>query len=321
MGTYLNELTTEKINRKTIDIDECSTEKILFLINEQDALVALAVRREISNIACAVNLVYESLKNGGRLFYIGTGSSGRLGVLDASECPPTYGTNPEMVQALIAGGDVALRTASESSEDDTVAGAKLIEDHGITRQDIVVGITASGRTPFVISALEAAKAKGVAIIGVTNNHDTKLHKICDVCITPIVGAEVIVGSTRMKSGTAQKLVLNMLTTCTMIKLGKVYGNLMVDLKATNVKLHDRAKRIICHATGVDYKTATKHLEAVEGDTKLAILIIKTGLDVDRGRELLKRYEGRLKEAVSASKNNGLLTSNFNLSNTLNGNGR
>lgn len=321
MDTYLHELTTEKVNKKTIDIDECNTEKILLLINEQDAFVPLAVRREISNIARAVEFIYESLKNGGRLFYIGTGSSGRLGVLDASECPPTYGTDSEMVQALIAGGDAALRKAIEGCEDDTVAGVRLIEDHCITGRDVVVGITASGRTPFVLSAMEAAKAKGVVTIGITNNHDTKLHKICDVCITPVVGSEVIVGSTRMKSGTAQKLVLNMLTTCTMIKLGKVYGNLMVDLKATNVKLYDRAKRIICHATGVDYEIAAKHLETVEGDTKLAILIIKTGLDVDRGRELLKKYEGRLKEAISASEDNRLFTTSFDVSHNLNGNGK
>lgn len=299
MNTYLHNLTTEKINRLTMNIDECSTEEMLQLINQQDALVPLAVAREIPNITRAVDIIYESLRNGGRLFYIGAGTSGRLGVLDASECPPTYGVDPEMVQGIIAGGDIALRTAIEGCEDDTDAGAKLIEEYSITGRDVVVGITASGGTPFVLSAVKAAKETGAATIGVTNNQDSKLSEICDVCIAPIVGAEVVIGSTRMKSGTAQKLVLNMLTTGTMIKLGKIYGNLMVDLKATNAKLYDRARRIICHATGVDYETAAKYLERVEGDTKLAILIIKTGIEADQGRDLLQKHGGRLKDAIAA----------------------
>lgn len=299
MDAYLHNLTTEKINNKTLNIDECSTEEMLLLINEQDTLVPLAVRREIPNITRAVDIIYASLKNGGRMFYIGAGTSGRLGVLDASECPPTYGTGPDMVQAVIAGGDAALRAALEGCEDDVYAGAKLIDDCSISDRDVIVGITASGGTPFVLSAIEAAKAKGASTIGVTNNNDSKLSKLCDVCIAPIVGSEVVIGSTRMKSGTAQKLVLNMLTTSTMIKLGKVYGNLMVDLKATNSKLYDRAKRIICHATGVDYLTAEEYLKKAEGDTKLAILVIKTGLEPEQGKELLMKHGGRLKVAIAA----------------------
>lgn len=299
MDNYLHKLTTEEINQQTLDIDECSTQDMLLLINEQDSLVPMAVRREIPNIARAVDIIYESLKNGGRMFYVGAGTSGRLGVLDASECPPTYSTDPEMIQGIIAGGDAALRIAVEGAEDDEAAGAEVVDRHGITDKDVVVGITASGGAPFVIAAVNAAKKRGASTIGVTNNSGSKLSKVCDVCIAPIVGPEVVIGSTRMKAGTAQKLVLNMLTTSVMIKMGKVYGNLMVDLKPTNQKLCDRARRIICHATGVDYETAAEYLERVEGNTKLAILMIKTGIKADEGKEILQKQGGRLKDAIAA----------------------
>lgn len=299
MKNYLHNLTTEGVNDKTINIDECGTREMLLLINEQDLMIPNAVNKEIPNIARAIDIIVESLKNGGRMFYIGAGTSGRLGVLDASECPPTFGTDPQMVQGIIAGGDVALRTAVEGSEDSEEEGAKFIETYKITNKDVVVGITASGGTAYVVAAVKAASSVGAGTVGVTNNRNTKLEEVCDICIAPIVGAEVLIGSTRMKSGTAQKLVLNMLTTCTMIKLGKVYGNLMVDLKATNSKLCDRAKRIICHATGVDYDTATAALEKVGGDTKLAILVIKTGVDEKKASEVLEQQEGRLKSAIKA----------------------
>lgn len=297
MDNYLHNLTTEEVNQQTIHMDECSTLELLQLINEQDAVVPGAVRSELPNIARAVDILYEALKNGGRMFYIGAGTSGRLGILDASECPPTYGTDPQMVQGIIAGGDVAIRTAVEGSEDNVFEGAKLAVDYGITKGDVVIGITASGGTPYVLSAVRAAKEAGAETIGVTNNRNSKLEEVCDVCIAPVVGPEVIIGSTRMKAGTAQKLVLNMLTTGTMVKLGKVYCNLMVDLKATNAKLYDRAKRIICHATDVDYDTAAEYLDQVGGDTKLAVLMIKTGIDASQGRTLLKKHEGRLKSAI------------------------
>ena len=300
MNNYLHKLTTEEVNKQTLNIDECSTLEMLRLINEQDAKVALAVKNEIPNIAKAVDLIYELLKNGGRMFYVGAGTSGRLGILDASECPPTYGTDPSMVQAFIAGGDIAFRIAVEGSEDDIHAGAKLIEDHNIGSQDVIIGITASGCAPYVLSAMRTAREKGIATIGITNNSESEISKICDICIAPIVGPEVIIGSTRMKAGTAQKIVLNMLTTSVMIKLGKVYGNLMVDLKATNTKLCDRARRIICHATAVDYKTAEKYLKEAGGNTKLAILLIKTGLDIDRAKHLMEKYNGRLKDAIRAA---------------------
>lgn len=301
MDTYLHNLTTEEVNKETLNIDQCGTEEMLALINDQDLKVPLAVRKEIPNIARAVDLIYEAIKNGGRMFYIGAGTSGRLGVLDASECPPTFGTDPELIQGIIAGGDTALRIAVEGGEDNIEAGKKIIEDYSISRNDVIVGITASGSAPYVLSALKTAKAKGTVTIGVTNNKNSKLAKVSDVCISPVVGPEVIIGSTRMKSGTAQKLVLNMLTTSVMIKLGKTYGNLMVDLKATNVKLNDRARRIICHATGVDYETAGSYLEKVNGDTKLAIIMIITRLDAAQGRDLLNRHNGRLKDAIEAVK--------------------
>jgi N-acetylmuramic acid 6-phosphate etherase len=301
LDNYLHKLTTEEVNQQTLNIDECNTQEILLLINEQDSIVPSAVRREIPNIARAVDIIYESLKNGGRMFYVGAGTSGRLGVLDASECPPTYSTDPEMVQGIIAGGDVALRTAVEGAEDDEAAGAELIDQYQITNKDVIVGITASGGAPFVLSAVNAAKKIGASTVGVTNNGESKLSKICDVCIAPIVGPEVIIGSTRMKAGTAQKLVLNMLTTSVMIKLGKVYGNLMVDLKPTNQKLRDRARRIICHATGVDYETAAEYLQKAEDNTKLAILMIKTGVQLDEGKQILQEQGGRLKDAIAAIK--------------------
>lgn len=300
MDDYLKDLTTEMINTDTLNIDECSTEKMLRLINEQDKRVPDAIQKEIPHIAKAVDVLYTSLKNGGRMFYIGAGTSGRLGVLDASECPPTFGTDSQMVQGYIAGGDVALRTAVEGCEDDPDAGIQLIKNCGVTSKDVVVGITASGSAEFVLAAIQHAREIGAHTVGVVNNKNSKLAALCDVCIAPIVGPEVIIGSTRMKSGTAQKLVLNMLTTCTMIKLGKVYGNLMVDLKATNNKLYDRAKRIICSATGVENEQAEEVLVRAGNNTKLAIMMIKTGLDEKKAQQILDEHDGRLKLAIQAA---------------------
>jgi N-acetylmuramic acid 6-phosphate etherase len=303
VDNYLRDLTTETINRKTLNIDECSTEEMLKLINDQDRQVPIAVEKEISNIAKAVDVLYASLKKGGRMFYIGAGTSGRLGVLDASECPPTYGTDPQMVQGYIAGGDIALRTAVEGCEDDPVAGEQLIKDCGVTDKDVVVGITASGSAMFVLGAVQSARKMGARTIGLVNNENSKLSILCDVCIAPIVGPEVIIGSTRMKAGTAQKLVLNMLTTCTMIKLGKVYGNLMVDLRATNNKLYDRARRIVCSVTDVDDKIAEQVLLQAGNNTKLAIMMIKTGLDAQDAQQILDRNDGRLKAAIEVAQEN------------------
>lgn len=298
MDEYLAGLTTEEINEETQMIDELTTEQMLRLMNEQDAKVPDAVKAEIPRIMKAVDILHHVLKNGGRMFYIGAGTSGRLGVLDASECPPTFGTDPLLVQGHIAGGDVALRLAVEGYEDNAEEGIALIERCGVTDKDAVVGITASGSAQFVIAGLRKAGEIGAATIGVVNNKNSKVEPVCDVCIAPVVGPEVIMGSTRLKAGTAQKLVLNMLTTCTMVKLGKTYNNLMVDLKASNIKLYDRSVRIIRAATGVDDKTAIAYLESASMSSKLAIMMIKTGLDAEKAKQVLNENEGSLKKAFA-----------------------
>ncbi|WJH36642.1 N-acetylmuramic acid 6-phosphate etherase [Paenibacillus sp. CC-CFT747] len=297
MDEYLSGLTTETINERTKMIDECSTEQMLRLMNEQDALVPLAVAAQIPQIVKAVDLLHEKLRNGGRMFYVGAGSSGRIGVLDASECPPTFGTDPQLVQGHIAGGDVALREAVEGCEDDAAEGIALIERIGVTDKDVVIGITASGSARFVIAALKRAQEIGAVTIGVVNNANSKLEAYCHVCIAPVVGPEAIMGSTRLKAGTAQKLVLNMLTTCTMVKLGKTYDNLMVDLKASNIKLVDRSVRIIKEVTGVSDDTAAAYLNRASMNCKLAIMMIKTGLDAAEAQRWLDQSGGRLKTAI------------------------
>lgn len=299
MNEYWAGLTTESINANTLMIDDCSTEQMLRLINQEDAKVPAAVAEEIPQIARAVDVLHRVLKNGGRMFYVGAGTSGRLGVLDAAECPPTFGVDPDMVQGHIAGGDEALRRAVEGFEDDAEEGAALIERCGVTDRDAVIGISASGSAAFVIAALQKAADIGAVTIGVVNNKNTKLEKVCDICISPVVGPEVIAGSTRLKAGTAQKLVLNMLSTGTMVKLGKTYCNLMVDLKASNQKLRDRSIRIIQSAAGVDAQTAADYLEKASMRCKLAILMIKTGLDADRAEQMLDAHDGNVKQAIRA----------------------
>lgn len=297
MNEYLAGLTTETINPETRTIDECTTEQMLALLNREDAKVPAAVAEEIPRIAQAVDLIHSRLDNGGRLFYIGAGTSGRLGVLDASECPPTFGVEPELIQGHIAGGDVALRTAVEGFEDLAEEGIALVERCGITAADAVVGISASGSAAFVIAALKKAGELGAATIGVVNNQGSRLAEVCQVTIAPVVGPEVIMGSTRLKSGSAQKLVLNMLTTSVMVKLGKTYDNLMVDLKATNAKLKDRAVRIITAACGAGEAEAAKALGEAGGSCKLAILMLVTGVDADAGQRLLDENKGMLKQAI------------------------
>ncbi|OMD77522.1 N-acetylmuramic acid 6-phosphate etherase [Paenibacillus odorifer] len=299
MNDYLAGLTTEAVNPDTLMIDECTTEEMIQLMNQQDALVPRAITEEIPQIAKAVDILHHRLSNGGRMFYIGAGSSGRLGVLDASECPPTFGTDPSLVQGYIAGGDIALRTAVEGCEDDMDEGIALIESIGVTNKDVLIGISASGSANYVIAALAKAKELGAATIGVCNNRGSKFEPIVDVCITPVVGPEVISGSTRLKAGTAQKLVLNMLTTCTMVKLGKTYNNLMVDLKASNFKLVDRSIRIIMNTTGVDTSKAAETLEKASMNCKLAIMMIKSGLDAKEAEQVLNANGGRLKQAIAS----------------------
>lgn len=291
---------TESVNPATLAIDSCSTLEMLTLINDQDRTVPDAVRAQLPSITQAVDLIVDRLQNGGHLIYIGAGTSGRLGVLDASECPPTFSTPPELVQGYIAGGDVALRTAVEGCEDDPDAGAELVASLSLTEHDVVVGITASGTAPYVVGAVTAAKEVGAATIAVVNNEGTPLSRLCDVTIAPVVGPEVILGSTRMKSGTAQKLVLNMLSTGTMIRMGKVYGNLMVDVHVSNRKLHDRAVRIVCRAAQVEPDTAQAALESAGMNVKTAILMLKTGLSPDAARQKLAQCGGFLAKAIQSA---------------------
>lgn len=293
----LSELITEVLNEKTVHIDECETIEILKLMNDEDATVAGAVRHELEYIASAVDGISERLRKGGRLFYIGAGTSGRIGVLDASECPPTFGTDPEMVQALIAGGESAVTRSSEGAEDDRGAGGRLIKEHRISGKDAVVGIAASGRTPYVIGALEAANEAGALTVGIANNKNALLKKYCQISITPDVGAEVIMGSTRLKSGTSQKMILNMISTATMIKLGKVYKNLMVDMKPVNEKLLVRSRRMLELAAGVGEKTAEAALEAAGGDLKTAIVMLKTETSCQTAKAMLTASNGNVSMAI------------------------
>ncbi|MFL0251865.1 N-acetylmuramic acid 6-phosphate etherase [Clostridium neuense] len=299
MSSYLESLITEQVNVNTKNIDTMSTVEILNSINNEDIKVAYAVKEEIPGIAKAVDVVSEKLKNNGRLFYVGAGTSGRLGILDASECPATYSTDPEIVQGIIAGGNKAIFTSIEGAEDDEEKGRNLIKEKGMNPKDVVIGITASGRTPFVIGAIKEAKKNGIVTIGISNNKNSVINKEVDIKINPIVGPEVIMGSTRMKAGTSQKLILNMITTASMIKLGKVYGNLMVDLQLSNKKLIDRAVRIIEYAANVNKDTAKEYLEKSDFNPKVSIVMLKTGTKKDEAEELLKKANGFVTQAIKA----------------------
>jgi len=279
-------------------IDMCTTREILEIINDEDIQVPLIVRNEIDSIAMAVDAITEAIKSGGRLIYIGAGTSGRLGMLDAAECPPTFGTDPELVKAIIAGGNEAYFRAVEGAEDDEEAGKAAIRENNVTAKDVVVGITASGRTPFVLAAVREAKKLGAKTIGISNNTQSQIKSIVDIDIALNVGPEVIIGSTRMKSGTSQKLVLNMITTAVMIKLGKVYGNLMVDLQPKNAKLVNRAMRIIMHATGADEEVAKKYLELSGMNPKVAIVMYKTNTDKETAVRLLAKNMGFVTKAIN-----------------------
>lgn len=298
----LNKLTTERRNPNTSHIDELSTLDMVTAINREDKQVPLAVEKVLPQIAQAIDLITDKLKNGGRLFYIGAGTSGRLGILDAVECPPTYGTDPALVQGLIAGGTPAIFCAQEGAEDNPDLACSDLATAGFTQADILVGIAASGRTPYVIGGIEYAKKQQAATIALSCSENSKIAKLADIAITPITGPEAVTGSTRMKAGTAQKLVLNMLSTGTMIKLGKVYGNLMVDVKTSNLKLEERARRIVMEATGCSREEAITTLTRAEGRAKLAILLQLTGCSAETGRQLLSRAEGKLGKALHEREN-------------------
>ena len=295
----LTHLTTESRSSHT-DLDTLSVPEILQIMNQEDRCVAVAVTQELPHTAEAIELIFGRFKTGGRLIYVGAGTSGRLGVLDAAECPPTFGVPDTMVQGVIAGGPRALVSSAEAVEDQEEAGSTDLAARGCCETDAVVAISASGRTPYCIGALRYAAQVGAARIALVCNTDSPMSKEAEVTIAPIVGPEVIMGSTRLKAGTAQKMVLNMLSTVSMIKMGKVYGNLMVDLNPTNNKLIDRARRIVMLATGADNSQATRALTACGYDAKVAIVMILTGSTPKRARELLTAANGFVRAAVKAS---------------------
>jgi N-acetylmuramic acid 6-phosphate etherase len=294
----LSSLATELRNPASTEIDTLDTVDLVSVINKEDRKVAAAVGEELPNIAAAVDAITSALRDGGRLVYVGAGTSGRLGVLDASECPPTFNTDPNMVIGLIAGGDHALRHPIEHVEDQPESGAKALQDIGLTGDDVVVGIAASGRTPFVLGAIEYARSVGATTIGLSNSPDSAIAAAADMAIAPVVGPEVITGSTRMKAGSAQKMVLNMLTTATMVKLGKTYGNLMVDVQPTNAKLRERAVRIVRESTGADDTAARDALERAAGDVKSAIVALVLGIDATAARVRLDTAHGVVRRALA-----------------------
>ena len=290
---------TETDNPNTSEIDRVSTLEAVCLINNEDKLVAQAVEKVLPEVAVAIDRIVERLQSGGRLFYIGTGTSGRLGVLDASEIPPTYGVSYDLVQGVIAGGYEALYKATESSEDNTSQGAEDLKSRGVTGDDAVVGIAASGRTPYTIGAVEYARGLGCFTACIVCNPDSKITKAAEVAIVPIVGPEPITGSTRMKAGTAQKMILNMISTVAMIRLGYVRGNRMTNMKASNEKLQDRAVRILVEETEIDKETASRIMDDSGGDLRIALVMQRTGAAVDDVREVLESHDWVIDEAVAA----------------------
>lgn len=293
----LSKLTTESRNQNTLNIDKVSTLEMVKMINEEDKKVANAIEIELPQIAEAIDGIVERMQKGGRLIYIGAGTSGRLGILDASECPPTYGVSEELVQGLIAGGQEAIFRAKEGTEDSKELAVEDLKNKHLNENDTVVGIAASGRTPYVIGGLEYANKIGALTVSVTCNADSQVAKEAKIAISPVVGAEVVTGSTRLKSGTAQKLVLNMLSTGSMIKMGKVYGNLMVDVKATNEKLVERSKKIVCEATGVSFKEAETILTETDFDVKLSIFMILSNLEKKEAKVILEKNNGYIAKAL------------------------
>lgn len=291
------QIATEEKNRNTEKIDTLSTLEMVRLINEEDKKVAYAVERELEHIAEAIDIISVKLREGGRLIYSGCGTSGRLGVLDAAECPPTYSTDPGQVVGLIAGGKDAMFEAVEGAEDNEQLGAEDLRRIGFCDKDVLVGIAASGRTPYVIGAMKYAKACGAPVFSVSCSPGSEIEKEAQVAITPLPGPEVVTGSTRMKSGTAQKMVLNMLSTGAMIKLGKVYGNLMVDVKPSNEKLIRRCQRIVSEAACVTEEEAKTVLKKCDYRPKTAIVMLVRGLGEEEARTLLERNDGKVSAAI------------------------
>lgn len=292
-----HDLLTEAQNPASSAIDALPTREMLAVINAADKEVPAAVERELPQIAAALDAAAARIKRGGRLFYIGAGTSGRLGVLDASECPPTFNTPPELVQGIIAGGDTALRKSIEKAEDDPEQGAADLRARDFGEADTLVGIAASGRTPYVLGALAYARSRGGLTVGLSCTHDSEVAAASDIAITPLAGPEVVTGSTRLRAGTATKLVLNMLSTGIMIRLGYVYGNLMVNVQPTNGKLVDRARRIIARIAEVSYEEASRLL-ADAGSVRTAVVMSKTGLSRAEAEARLASAGGRLRDALA-----------------------
>ena len=293
----LSTLITEQRNPNSMHVDSLSVLEIVQLMNEEDKQVPLAIEKCLPQIAQAVECIVAAFQQGGRLVYIGAGTSGRLGVLDASECPPTFGVSPEMVKGIIAGGERALRHPIEGAEDSKAQAVVDLQTIQFSSKDVLVGIAASGRTPYVIGALEYAKSLGSVTVSIASNPNSAMANIVDIAIDTVVGPEVLTGSSRLKSGTAQKLVLNMLTTASMILMGKCYQNLMVDVQASNEKLKARAIRIVMQATDCDKALAEETLKLADQNAKLAIMMILSGLDRAQAEALLEKHHGKLQLAL------------------------
>jgi N-acetylmuramic acid 6-phosphate etherase len=293
----LETLLTEQSNPASASIDALPTEGVLRIINAEDRKVAQAVEREVPAIAQAVDAIVAAFEHGGRLFYIGAGTSGRLGVLDASECPPTFGASPEMIQGIIAGGETALSHATETTEDDPSAGVRDLAARGFGSSDVLVGLAASGRTPYVLGAVAEAKRLGAVTVGISCTPDSELARVVQIPITPLVGPEVVAGSTRMKAGTAQKMVLNMLSTAAFIRLGYVYGNLMVNVQPKNAKLVDRARGIVARKAGVPYERAAELLAEAGNKVSTAILMGKLAIGREEAERRLAESGGRIRRAL------------------------
>lgn len=299
--SLIRSLPTEQRNPNTASIDEMSIEEALYAMNAEDKTVAFAVEKEIPYIKKAVEKVVTSFRKGGRLLYVGAGTSGRLGIVDASECPPTFGSDPMMVQGIIAGGTSAIFQAVEGAEDSFELGQQAMIDLNVTQNDTVCGIAASGRTPFVLGALEEASSRGAATIFITTSTREAIAPLgvtADVIVAPYVGPEVVAGSTRLKSGTAQKMVLNMLTTISMIQIGKTYGNVMVDLQLSNQKLVERAKNILVTLGGVSYEEAGNYLTTANNHVKTALVMILANVDAATASGALTASQGKIKVAIS-----------------------
>jgi len=293
----LSTLITEQRNPNSMHVDSLSALEIVQLMNDEDKQVPVAIEKCLSQIAQAVECIVAAFQQGGRLVYIGAGTSGRLGVLDASECPPTFGVSPEMVKGIIAGGERALRHPIEGAEDSKTQAVVDLQTIQFSSQDVLVGIAASGRTPYVIGALEYAKSLGSVTVSIASNPNSAMANIVDIAIDTVVGPEVLTGSSRLKSGTAQKLVLNMLTTASMILMGKCYQNLMVDVQASNEKLKARAIRIVMQATDCDKALAEETLKQADQNAKLAIMMILSGLGRAQAEALLEKHQGKLQLAL------------------------